>query len=35
MLSFNLSPIFKARKIENPHGFLVKAAIPSYAAIKY
>lgn len=34
MLSFNFNPIFKARNIENPHGFLVKAGIPSYAASK-
>ena len=34
MLSINLYPIFRARNIENPHGFLVKAGIPSYAASK-
>ena len=33
MLSLNLNPIFKARNIENPHRFLVKAGIPSYAAV--
>jgi DNA-binding Xre family transcriptional regulator len=32
MLSFNLTPIFIARSIANPHGFLVKAGIPAYAA---
>lgn len=32
MLSFNLTPIFNARNIVNPHGFLVKAGIPPYAA---
>jgi len=34
MLSLNLNPIFKVRNIENPHHFLVKAGIPSYAVVK-
>lgn len=34
MLSINLQPIFAARGIERPHGFLVKAGIPSHTAHK-
>lgn len=34
MLSINLNPIFKARNIENPLRFLIKAGIPSDAAFK-
>lgn len=34
MLSINLNPIFKARSIENPLRFLIKAGIPSDAAFK-
>ncbi|WP_329805176.1 helix-turn-helix domain-containing protein [Flavobacterium facile] len=32
MLYFNLAPIFKARGIERPHNFLVKAGISSHSA---
>ena len=32
MLSFNLSPIFKARGINNPHSYLVKAGISPKSA---
>ena len=32
MLSLNLKPIFRARGIENPYSFLVKAGFPSYTA---
>ncbi len=32
MLYFNLSPIFKARGIDRPHAFLVKAGITSHSA---
>lgn len=32
MLSLNLKPVFKARGIERPYSFLVKAGFPSYTA---
>ena len=32
MLSLNLKPVFKARGIEKPYTFLVKAGFPSYTA---
>ncbi len=32
MLYFNLTPIFKARGIDKPHAFLVKAGISSHSA---
>ena len=32
MLSLNLKPIFKARGIERPYSFLVKAGFPPYTA---
>ncbi|CAM4240547.1 helix-turn-helix domain-containing protein [Flavobacterium terrigena] len=32
MLSFNLSPIFKARGIDKPHAYLVKAGISPHSA---
>ena len=34
MLSFNLSPIFKARRIEQPYAFLVKAGFSPTTAHK-
>jgi DNA-binding Xre family transcriptional regulator len=35
MLHINLHPIFKARGIDKPHTFLVKAGIPSHTAHKF
>lgn len=32
MLYYNLAPIFKARGIDRPHAFLVKAGISSHSA---
>jgi DNA-binding Xre family transcriptional regulator len=32
MLSFNLAPVFKARSIDNPYTFLVKAGIARHTA---
>jgi len=34
MLSFNLMPIFKARQIERPYTFLVKAGIAPHTATR-